>query len=95
MSGMLLIELFIIIPSFMAMLSAVLQMLLVIRNYFLQVSIVWFTLLSSDVLKHESCAIICGNMTIACSWLFNKFFRAKFHTKVKGMDWMYIFVPLE
>lgn len=44
MSGMLLIELSIIIPSFMAMLSAALQMLLVVRNYFLLVSIVWLAL---------------------------------------------------
>lgn len=53
-SGVLLVELFIIIASSIALLSAVLHMLLVIRNYLLQVSTVWFPLLSSDVLKNKT-----------------------------------------
>lgn len=53
-SGVLLVELSIIIASSIALLSAVLHMLLVIRNHLLQVSTVWFPLFSSDVLKNKT-----------------------------------------
>lgn len=95
-SGVLLVELSIIIASSIALLSAVLHMLLLIGNYLLQVSTVWFPLLSSDVLKNKTCTSICGSMIMTCSWLFNENIHSNlFHTKVKGVDWTYIFVPLE
>lgn len=75
-SGMLLIELSIFIPSSMALLSEVLQMLVVVRNNLLLISTVWLTLLSSDVLKHKSCTVVHGSLTITCSCCLMKVFTA-------------------